>query len=200
MKKILGLVAAAALAVTMSTGAQATPIAAGSQFNINGCDVAIGAATLDAATGLDFTMCTGPTPGVAGVVTSYNGSGTFAALGCFGFCGTIEDIPSFVGFVPTLGFYTTVAGVTFDLLTITSIVRTPASGGNLATLIINGTGLIHYNGFDTTPGVFTLTTQGGVVTTFSASTVTQAVLPEPSTLLLLGVSLLGFAVTRRSRS
>lgn len=201
MKKILGLVAAAATALGLSLSVQATPIAAGSQFNINGCDHAITASTLDQATGLDFTDCTGvPTPGVPGVITGFNGSGDFTGLFCAGVCGSIQDIPNFAAFVPTPGFYTTTAGVTFDLMTITSIQRFPASGGSLAQLVINGTGLLHYAGFDTTPGVFTLTTQGGIVTTFSASTVTTAVLPEPSTLLLLGVSLLGFALTRRSRS
>ncbi len=197
--------AAAALAVPAAAGA--IPIAPNSQLNVSGTNIGQGGfATIDLATGLDFTDPNDagtPTPGVAGILGAVigSGSGSFAGISCSGDCGTMSDILDFSSFAPMNDFYTTTAGVSFDLASLDNITRIPDAPGQLATLIIGGSGTLNYAGFDPTPGIFTLTTQGGNITTFSASTVAGTVTstPEPISMAMLGSGLLGLGMLRRRR-
>ncbi len=193
MKRMF-LAATAITAAFAAIPAQAAPIVQGSSISIGGF------ATLNTpqagdATAVDFTNGTGTSPGTPGTLTQYNGTGTFAGAVCAGSCGSIYDIASLTVGVQTLSpfFLLTGAlnGLQFNLLNITSIDRSDSD-----VLAFKGTGTFSGGGYDTTPGVFSFSTQGGTVTTFSAST--RAV-PEPGTwaLMLLGFGGIGFAMRRR---
>ena len=153
------LLGAAAVTVALSAQAFAAPITPGSQLNINGFDIGIGSSTIDQATGLDFTSATlAPSPGTAGVLSAVSGTpgGSFAGISCSSNCGSIQDIADFASFAPIAGFYETSAAagdITFDLNSITNITRVAGSSTSLATLIISGTGIFHFAGFDASPGI-----------------------------------------------
>src|SRR3982751_2892200 len=100
MNRSLVTVLAASAAIFVSSSVQAAPLITGSSIDLAGYVQAVGSATLNNATGLDFV--TGPggaaSPGVAGTVATYgSGTGSFTGFNCNGgTCGTILDISNLV--------------------------------------------------------------------------------------------------------
>jgi hypothetical protein len=202
----------ATLWVSLAMPAAAVPIAAGSQISIAGSATPIGGGSVGDATGLDFLTSGVTGIGTPGTISLGNAAtGTFAAIfnsaTCPSFtaggCGTIQDLTSFSPILPIDGFYTiSLDGsvLTFDLTSLRVVSQTTQSADSLATLSIGGQGIFELAGYDPTPGIFTLTTQGPGEITFSATTLASPV-PEPATLGVLGFALaaLGTVVRRRRR-
>ena len=196
-----------ALAAALLAGAASAAPVVG-QVSFSGFGDAIGSAGMGASTGIDFVSgaAGSASPGVAGSLVTYGGvTGSFASLGCANFsgsCGTIKDIASFTTSTPISSFLTffntgTSANYGFDLTSITNVTRgQDALGGYL---VLTGSGTIHVNGFDDTAGVFSLTSQGNNLTSYSA-TLLAAPVPEPGTLALMagGFGVLMLGVRRKS--
>lgn len=166
--------------------------------------------TVLTATALDFRADPAiATPGVAGPFVVNSSTGSFASLGfCPGGACTVGSIKDFSyvgagnatfpapnGTTQVLAFET-VGIFTFDLLSLTS---STATGGATPSLEIRGTGMFHKAGDASadTPGVFVFSgQQTGGSFSFSAS---EAAVPEPTTMLLLGTGLLGLGIVARKR-
>lgn len=88
---------------------------------------------------------------------------------------------------------TTPGLASFDLLSINSIVE--SSSG----LILTGSGLLHAIGFDSTPGDWSFSANStGTYFTFSNQTTANAAVPDGgSTVLLLGVAIIGLGILSR---
>ncbi|MFZ3209098.1 MAG: PEP-CTERM sorting domain-containing protein [Geobacteraceae bacterium] len=187
MKKFTALLAGAVL--MMATGsAFALPM-------INGTIDIVGASSLTSTSGpvtfanadaIDFTTN-------SGVVVSSTGSLTvplltLAALQDFTFSPVLNPSP----LIPLWSIV--LSSFSFDLYTI-NVIRNPLS------LELHGTGIIHGAGFADTNGVWDLTTQsssGDATLALSFSENTAAV-PEPGTMLLFGVGMLGLAIYGKRR-
>lgn len=145
-----------------------------------------GAATsLGTATYLDFFSM--------GYVTGANGdfaplSGGFVALHDFSI--SPFNSPSSVWTGGIFSFY------------LTSLTIPIQSDDPFGRLFLSGLGTFTGVGFDDTDGAWTLSAQtapSGTIVTFSATSVVQSSVPEPSLLILLGMGLLGVGLTRRRR-
>jgi len=190
-RKFPGLCACAlalALVLAASPGAEAAPITGAVSFG--GAFTPTGGTGLADATGVDVigdiafvtcaisATCTGTFAPVTGAATATYHDFTFDPLG-----GSTTPLWSFTH----LG-----VAYSFDLLTVSVLDQSSTVLG------LAGTGILHVTGFDDTAGKWSFSgdTSGGGVFAFSSTT---SAVPEPASVLLLGLSLLGGSAAMRRR-
>jgi len=104
---------------------------------------------------------------------------------------------------PVINFLTFSQGTAFASFDLTSLafVEVAPTASGLGTLQINGFGTLHFAGFDDTAAIVTLSAQGPINTSFSASLqVTGESVPEPASMLLLDAGLVELGTLGRIRS
>lgn len=190
MKKS-ALLTAMMAALCYAATASAVPITGGSELSINGSDMFAG--TPGGST-FDITFVNPANVG--------GESGSFAVLnnctGCVTMIGSLTQAST------NFELYSLTEGGNTSSLTggsISSFSITAGAGG-LESLSVTGTGTLHLSGFDPTAGFFELTTQGPsgpAEVTFSNTAIAPSGVPEPNSLALLAVGLIGFSALRRWR-
>jgi len=163
--------------------------------NFIAVDSSWSATSINSATGINFNpdmFIVNSTTGSFSTVTSTTGTiqdfqfgaGTGSELG-------INDGSDGVTAVSSIIDFWAIDGFSFEL---TSVVK-DFSTSSTTFLDLDGTGIISGNGFDATLGAWSFTgdNTGGTFTWSAGS----SPVPEPAMLALMGIGLLGFAVSRR---
>jgi hypothetical protein len=147
------------------------------------------------ATGLDFNpnlfivnSKTGSFSSVSSVIGSITDFQFGSGLG-------INDGFNGITAVSSIDDFWTIDGFSFEL---TSVTKGFTNNPNTF-LVLEGTGIMSGNGFDSTVGTWLFTGENSG-STFSWSAGSSASVPEPGMLVLLGIGLAGFAASRKARA
>jgi uncharacterized protein YaiE (UPF0345 family) len=175
------------LGAGMAASAYAVPITAGSTLSLKGSDSYT-------ATSINFTN-----PADIGAR-----SGSFEAAGIVNCIGCVTMTSFSAGTATPFQLYTATEGALTTALVVSADAFdfTPGDAMRLPSLAITGTGMLSLTGFDDTPGMFSITTQGpndDVLVTFSVtSTATgSTTVPEPAPLAILGAGMVALWLGRR---
>lgn len=190
MNNIRVFIAAVSLTI-MTAFSPAFGVTVGGEISISGGFAPADGANLVDATGIDFLEWTGSeyvsgTSGGSFTVASVAGDFADYVTPSPFILGSINDFSFVSPFAPVTPLWA-IGGFSFDLLDVN--VQQQSS----TTLILSGSGEIYGNGFERTNGNWLLTGNSyGSTFSWSATTV-----PEPMSVLLLGLGLLGFAFGRK---